>query len=43
MKKRVWELDALRGLCLLGVVAVHLIFDRTVLYRIIRWRAPDWF
>ena len=43
MKKRIWELDALRGLCLLGVIAVHLIFDLTVLYRIIRWRAPDWF
>lgn len=26
-KTRIWELDALRGLCILGMVAVHLIFD----------------
>lgn len=27
MKKRIWELDVLRGVCILGVVAVHLIYD----------------
>lgn len=27
MKKRIWELDALRGLCILAMVAVHLVFD----------------
>ncbi len=27
MKQRIWELDALRGLCILGMVAVHLVFD----------------
>lgn len=43
MKKRIWELDALRGLCLLGVIAVHLIFDLTVLYRLIHWVRPEWF
>ncbi len=43
MKKRIWELDALRGLCLLGVIAVHLIFDLTVLYPIMDWRYPEWF
>lgn len=26
-KQRVWELDAFRGLCLAGMVGVHLIFD----------------
>ena len=26
-KHRIWELDALRGLCILGMVAVHLVFD----------------
>lgn len=26
-KKRIWELDAFRGLCILGVVVVHTIFD----------------
>ena len=27
MSKRIWELDALRGLCILGMVAVHLALD----------------
>ena len=27
MKKRIWELDVLRGICILGVVIVHLIYD----------------
>lgn len=43
MKKRIWELDALRGLCILGVVAVHLIYDLVDLYRIIDWDYPQWF
>lgn len=32
MKNRVWELDALRGLCVLGMIAVHLLFDLSFLY-----------
>ena len=43
MKKRIWELDALRGLCILGVVAVHLIFDLVDLYGIVKWDYPTWF
>lgn len=27
MKKRIWELDVLRGIMILGVVIVHLLFD----------------
>lgn len=27
MKHRIWELDALRGLCILGMIGVHLVFD----------------
>lgn len=27
MKQRIWELDALRGFCILCVILVHLIFD----------------
>lgn len=27
MKKRIWELDALRGLCILGMIVVHLFYD----------------
>ncbi len=26
-KTRIWELDAFRGLCILGVIAVHTVFD----------------
>ena len=43
MKKRIWELDALRGLCVIGMVAVHLVFDLTVLYRLVDWNVPAWF
>ena len=31
-KKRIWELDALRGLLVLGMVAVHLIYDLSSLF-----------
>ena len=40
MQKRIWELDALRGLCVLGVVVVHLIYDLVELYEIIDWEYP---
>lgn len=43
MKKRIWELDALRGLCIIGMVAVHLVFDLAVMYRIVSWNLPTWF
>ena len=32
MRKRIWELDALRGLCILGMVLVHLVYDIRDLY-----------
>lgn len=32
MKQRVWELDALRGVCILGMAAVHLGYDLAGLY-----------
>ena len=32
MKKRIWELDAARGLCILGMILFHIVYDlRTVL------------
>ena len=43
MKKRIWELDAFRGICILGVVLVHFIFDLTELYGILDWDPPTWF
>lgn len=41
--KRIWELDALRGLCILGMVAVHAVFDATELFGLIRWTYPPAF
>lgn len=43
MKQRIWELDALRGLCVLGMVAVHFIFDLTYLYQLVDWQLSDGF
>ena len=36
MKKRIWELDALRGLCIIGIVVVHLLYDLESLLGVIR-------
>ena len=41
MKKRIWELDAARGICILGMVAVHFIFDLTQLYQLVSWQLPE--
>lgn len=43
MKRRIWELDAFRGLCILGMVVVHLVYDLTELYHVVDWRYPHWF
>ncbi len=40
MKKRVWELDAFRGLCVLGMIAVHFVYDLVDLYRFVDWEYP---
>lgn len=40
MKSRIWELDALRGICILGMVAVHLIYDLVDLYALVDWDYP---
>jgi uncharacterized membrane protein len=43
LKNRIWELDAFRGLCILGVVAVHFIYDLVELYGILSWEYPPVF
>lgn len=43
MKKRIWELDALRGLLLLGMIGIHLIYDLVDLYGILPWQLPRWY
>ena len=43
MKKRIWELDALRGLCILGMVVVHFVYDLVELYGLIKWEYPPAF
>lgn len=43
MKKRIWELDALRGLCILGMVVVHFIYDLVELYGLVTWEYPALF
>ncbi len=40
MKKRIWELDALRGLFILCVMFIHLMYDMTDLYGIIELEYP---
>lgn len=40
MKKRIWELDALRGLCILGMVIVHFVYDLVELYGFVNWEYP---
>ncbi len=40
MQKRIWELDALRGLCVLGMVVIHFVYDLVQMYRIVSWELP---
>lgn len=32
MKQRIWELDAARGICVLGMVVIHFIYDLSALF-----------
>ena len=43
MKQRIWELDAARGLALLGMLIVHFVYDLTDLFQVISWQEPDWY
>lgn len=43
MKKRIWELDALRGIAILAVIAIHLTYDLVVLYDVWDLKGPRLF
>ena len=40
MSRRIWELDALRGLCILGMILVHLVYDIRELYGLADFAYP---
>lgn len=40
---RIWELDALRGVCILGVIVVHFVYDLKELYAIFSFEYPALF
>lgn len=42
-EKRIPELDAARGICILGMVIVHLVYDLTELYPVLQWQYPPVF
>lgn len=42
-KKRIWEIDALRGLLIPGMIAIHLIYDVVDLYGFADWTYPGWY
>lgn len=43
MKKRIWELDALRGGNLIYMMAFHFLYDITWLFPLLHWREPAWY
>lgn len=42
-KRRIWELDAFRGVCILGMVVVHALYDLVVQYHVLPWQLPQAF
>ena len=42
-KKRIWELDAFRGLCILGMVVVHFLYDLMSTYPMPGLRRSEFF
>ena len=41
-KERIWELDAVRGLCIIGMMAVHFVYD-IVTFAEKEIHIPEWF
>lgn len=42
-RQRIWEIDALRGLCIPGMILIHLIYDVVDLYGFLHWPYPSWY
>ena len=40
---RIWEIDVARGLCIPGMILIHLIYDVVNLYGFIHWPYPAWY
>lgn len=40
MKQRIWELDAFRGVCILGMILIHFLFDLIELFGAVDWTYP---
>lgn len=43
MKSRIWELDALKGINLLWMLAIHFLYDLTWLFPLLEWSEPAWY
>lgn len=43
MRNRVWELDALRGIFIFGMIIIHFVYDLVQLYGILSWDYPIWY
>ena len=43
MKSRIWELDAARGLALLGMLIIHFVYDLVDLFGVFSWQEPGWY
>lgn len=43
VKKRIWELDALKGLNLLWMIVIHFLYDITWLFPLFQCSAPVWY
>jgi len=42
MRKRIWELDAVRGAALIGMILIHLHYDVVELFGLWDWN-PGWY
>lgn len=43
MRKRIWELDFARGLALMGMMGIHLVYDLVDLFGVLNWQLPHWY